>query len=68
MVRPEKYKFMAKIKIKYVKSKIGSTERQKKTLQALGLRKLNSTRELEATPQVMGMVKKVSHLITVEEL
>lgn len=59
---------MAKIKIKYVKSKIGSTERQKKTLQALGLRKLNSTREVEATPQVMGMVKKVSHLITVEEL
>lgn len=59
---------MAKIRIKYVKSKIGSTERQKKTLQALGLRKLNSTREVEATPQVMGMVRKVSHLITVEEL
>jgi len=59
---------MAKIKIKYVKSKIGSTERQKKTLQALGLRKLNSTREVEATPQIMGMVKKVNHLITVEEL
>jgi large subunit ribosomal protein L30 len=59
---------MAKIKIKYIKSKIGSTERQKKTLQALGLRKLNSTREVEATPQIMGMVKKVSHLITVEEL
>jgi large subunit ribosomal protein L30 len=59
---------MAKIKIKYIKSKIGSTERQKRTLQALGLRKLNSTRELEATPQILGMVKKVSHLITVEEL
>ncbi len=59
---------MAKIKIKYVKSKIGSTERQKKTLQALGLRKLNSMREVEATPQIMGMVKKVSHLITVEKL
>ena len=59
---------MAKIKIKYIKSKIGSTERQKRTLQALGLRKLNSARELEATPQILGMVKKVSHLITVEEL
>lgn len=59
---------MAKIKIKYIKSKIGSSERQKRTLQALGLRKLNSTREIEATPQIMGMVRKVSHLITVEEL
>lgn len=59
---------MAKIKIKYIKSKIGSSERQKRTLQALGLRKLNSTRELEATPQIMGMVQKVRHLITVEEL
>jgi len=59
---------MAKIKIKYIKSKIGSSARQKRTLQALGLRKLNSTREIEATPQIMGMVKKVSHLITVEEL
>ncbi len=59
---------MAKIKIRYTKSKIGSTERQKRTLRALGLGKLNSTRELEATPQILGMVKKVSHLITVEEL
>ena len=59
---------MAKIKIKYIKSKIGSSERQKRTLQALGLKKLNSTRELEATPQIMGMVQKVRHLITVEEL
>jgi large subunit ribosomal protein L30 len=59
---------MAKIKIKYIKSKIGSTERQKRTLQALGLGKLNSTSEHEATPQILGMVKKVSHLVTVEEL
>jgi large subunit ribosomal protein L30 len=59
---------MARIKIKYTKSKIGSTERQKRTLRALGLGKLNNARELEATPQIMGMVKKVSHLITVEEL
>jgi large subunit ribosomal protein L30 len=59
---------MAKIKIKYIKSKIGSSERQKRTLQALGLGKLNSTRELEATPQIMGMVQKVRHLLSVEEL
>ncbi len=59
---------MAKIRIKYKKSKIGSTEKQKRTLQALGLRKLNSTVETEATPQILGMVNKIKHLITVEEL
>ncbi|NJK86009.1 MAG: 50S ribosomal protein L30 [Bacteroidales bacterium] len=59
---------MAKIKIKYTKSKIGSTERQKRTLDALGLKKLNSTVEVEATPQILGMVTKVQHLVQVEEL
>lgn len=59
---------MSKIKITQVKSKIGSTVRQKKTLEALGLRKLNSTVEVEATPQIMGMVNKVSHLLKVEKL
>jgi large subunit ribosomal protein L30 len=59
---------MSKIKITQIKSKIGSTVRQKKTLEALGLRKLNSTVEVEATPQVMGMVNKVSHLLKVEKL
>lgn len=58
---------MAKIRIKYIKSKIGSTERQKRTLQALGLGKLNSTVEIEATPQILGMVTKVRHLVEVEE-
>ena len=57
-----------KVKIKQVKSKIGSTQRQKRTLQALGLNKMNSTVEVEATPQIMGMVEKVKHLITVEEI
>ena len=57
-----------KEKIKQVKSKIGSTQRQKRTLQALGLNKMNSTVEVEATPQIMGMVEKVKHLITVEEI
>lgn len=59
---------MAKIKITQVKSKIGSTSRQKKTLEALGIRKLNNSVEVEATPQIMGMVNKVNHLLKVEEL
>jgi large subunit ribosomal protein L30 len=59
---------MAKIKITQVKSGIDRPERQKKTLKALGLTKLHATKEVEATPQVLGMVEKVSHLVTVEEL
>ncbi len=58
---------MAKIKVTQVKSKIGSTERQKRTLAALGLTKINGTNELEATPQVLGMVEKVKHLVSVEK-
>ncbi len=58
---------MAKIKITQVKSKIGSTGRQKKTLEALGLRKINATVEHEATPQILGMVAKVQHLVSVEK-
>lgn len=59
---------MTKIKITQTKSKIGSTERQKRTLEALGLRKVNQTVEVEATPQIKGMVTKVSHLLKVENL
>lgn len=59
---------MKKIKIKQVKSGIDRSERQKLTLQALGLKKLNATKEVEATPQILGMVNKVSHLVTVEDL
>ncbi|SIT14653.1 LSU ribosomal protein L30P [Filimonas lacunae] len=59
---------MKKIKITQVKSAIDRPERQKLTLQALGLNKLNSSKEVEATPQILGMVTKVSHLIKVEEL
>jgi large subunit ribosomal protein L30 len=58
---------MAKIKITQVRSRIGSTARQKKTLDALGLRRMNRTVELEGTPQVLGMVRKVEHLLKVEE-
>ena len=59
---------MATIKITQVKSRIGSSKRQKKTLDALGLRKINSTVEIESTPQIIGMVKKVRHLVNIEEI
>lgn len=58
---------MAKIKITQIKSGIDRPERQKRTLVALGLRKMHATVEVEATPQIEGMVRKVSHLIKVEE-
>lgn len=58
---------MGKIKITQVKSKIGSNQRQKKTLQALGLNKMHATVEHEATPQIKGMIDKVKHLVVVEE-
>lgn len=59
---------MKKIKITQVKSAIDRPERQKLTLKALGLKKLNSSKEVEATPQILGMVTKVNHLVKVEEL
>jgi large subunit ribosomal protein L30 len=59
---------MKKIKITLVKSAIDRPERQKLTLQALGLKKLRATRELEATPQILGMIRKVDHLVQVEEI
>ena len=51
-----------------VKSPIDRPERQKETLKALGLNKLNATREVEATPQILGMVRKVEHMVFVEEV
>jgi large subunit ribosomal protein L30 len=59
---------MAKIRITQVKSKNGKPERQKRTLEALGIRKLNHSVEHEATPQILGMVVKVRHLVKVENL
>ena len=59
---------MAKIRIKQVRSKIGRPEAQKRTLAALGLRKLNQVKEHEATPQVLGMIKKVQHLLEVDQV
>lgn len=59
---------MKKIKITQVRSVIDRPERQKKTMEALGLRKMNATVEKEATPQILGMVEKVQHLVKVEEV
>ncbi|HMQ59363.1 MAG TPA: 50S ribosomal protein L30 [Flavilitoribacter sp.] len=57
---------MAKIKVTQVKSTIDRPKRQKETIKALGLRKINHTVEHEATPQILGMVAKVAHLVKVE--
>ncbi len=59
---------MKKFRITQVKSAIDRSVRQKLTLQALGLRKVNGSKEVEGTPQIMGMIRKVEHLIKVEEL
>lgn len=59
---------MKKYKISQVKSSIGRPERQKRTLKALGLRKLHNPVVIEGTPQLMGMIEKVKHLLSVEEV
>ena len=59
---------MAKLKITQKRSVIGRPARQKATMEALGLRKINATVEVAGTPQVLGMVRKVSHLVEVVEL
>jgi len=59
---------MAKIKITQIKSVIDRSERQKKTVEALGLLKINHSVEVEATPAIIGMVRKVNHLVAVENI
>ena len=59
---------MGKIKVTQVKSAIKKPERQKRTLEALGISRLHQSIEVEATPQILGMVRKVSHLVKVEEV
>jgi len=57
-----------KIKIRLVRSTIGCLPKQRATVRSLGLRKIGSVSEQEANPAVLGMVKVVSHLVTVEEV
>ncbi|MFO7683089.1 MAG: 50S ribosomal protein L30 [Chloroflexota bacterium] len=59
---------MNSLKITYTKSAIGYNKGQKATIKALGLRKLNQSIEHQDTPVIRGMVKKVEHLVTVEEV
>lgn len=59
---------MAKIKITQIKSVIDRSERQKRTMQALGLKKINQSVEVEATPAIIGMVRKVNHLVALESI
>jgi len=56
------------LKITLVKSVIGYNERQKRTVRALGLRKMNQSVLHNDTPQIRGMIAKVEHLVTVEEV
>ncbi|RZJ76422.1 MAG: 50S ribosomal protein L30 [Flavobacterium sp.] len=58
---------MAKIRVKQVRSKINCPQTQKRTLEALGLRKMGQVVEHDATAAILGMVNKVQHLVSVEE-
>ncbi len=59
---------MAKIKVTQVKSVIDRSKRQKATMVALGLKKMNRSVVHEATPQILGMVAKINHLVKVEQM
>jgi large subunit ribosomal protein L30 len=59
---------MGKLKVTYVKSAIGYNKRQKATIKALGLNKLNQSIEHEDTPAIRGMINSVSHLVAVEKV
>lgn len=59
---------MEMLKVTQIKSTIHRPEDQKRTVRALGFTKLNQTKEVEGTPQIKGMIKKVAHLLKVEQL
>jgi large subunit ribosomal protein L30 len=59
---------MKKVRITQVRSTIDRPQRQKDTIKALGLRKISHSVEVESTPQIAGMINKVSHLLKVEEI
>jgi large subunit ribosomal protein L30 len=59
---------MAKIKIRLVRSTIGALPKQRATIRSLGLRKIGSSIIQESKPEILGMVRAVSHLVTVEEV
>ena len=59
---------MSKVRVKQVRSKINRPVDQKRTLEALGLKRMNQVVEHELTPQIQGMIRKVNHLVQVEEV
>ena len=59
---------MTKVRITQIRSKIDRPARQKRTLAALGIRKMHQSREVELTPNIQGMIRKVQHLVKVEEV
>jgi len=59
---------MKKLRITQIKSGIDRPTRQKRTLEALGLKRMHQSVEKDATPQILGMVNKISHLLKVEEI
>jgi large subunit ribosomal protein L30 len=59
---------MSKIRVTKVRSTIGQSERVVKNMEALGLKRMNSINELDLTPQIQGMIRKVNHLIKVENI
>jgi large subunit ribosomal protein L30 len=59
---------MAKIKITQIKSVIDRSERQKRTIEALGLKRINHSVEVEANAAIIGMVRKVNHLVAIEAI
>ncbi len=59
---------MSKIRVTQIRSMIGRPENQKRTLTALGLGKINRSIEIEVNPALAGMIRKVDHLVKVEEI
>lgn len=59
---------MAKIKVTQIKSVIDRSERQKRTMKALGLNKMNQSVEVEANAAIIGMIRKVNHLVAIETI
>lgn len=59
---------MNRLRVTQIKSGIGKPQRQKRTLEALGIKRMHQTVEVTATPQILGMIEKVRHLVTVEEI
>lgn len=59
---------MKKVRITQIKSGVGRSFKQKRTLQALGLKRMHQSLEIEANPQIQGMIDKVKHLLLIEEI